>query len=239
MAEDSTVSRQQTKFSDLVALMARLRSRDGCPWDREQDHRSLRRCLLEETYEVLEAIDRDDPEALRQELGDLLLQVVFHSQLAAEAGKFDIEDVIEGLVEKLVSRHPHVFGEASAETAGQVLEQWDHLKREQRGGAGAEPFGDVPSSLPALSRAHVVQRRAARQGTARSEEEARAAVEEALARLGRGVGEDREAETAVGELLFAAADLARSLDVDAEQALRERLDRFVAEVRQVGPGSSS
>jgi MazG family protein len=239
MAEDGTVSREQTSFSALVGLMARLRSPDGCPWDREQDHRSLRRCLLEETYEVLEAIDRGDWRGLREELGDLLLQVVFHAQLAAEADRFGIEDVIDGLREKLVSRHPHVFGDASAETPAQVLEQWHHLKREERGEAGADSFEDVPSSLPALSRAHVLQRRAARQGLARSGEDARAAAEEVLARLGREEGEDREVEEAVAELLFAAVDLARSLGVDAEQALREHLNRLVAEARQSGPASSS
>ncbi|MCJ7752846.1 MAG: MazG family protein, partial [Armatimonadetes bacterium] len=116
-------------FSELVAIMARLRSPSGCPWDREQDHRSLRPCLLEETYEVFEAIDRDDPDALCQELGDVLLQVIFHAQLAEEAGRFDIGEVVQGLRDKLVARHPLVFGDSSAETPEEVLHQWDSLKR--------------------------------------------------------------------------------------------------------------
>ena len=233
---DNTRTTRETRFSHLVELMARLRSPEGCPWDREQDHRSLRQCLLEETYEVLEAIDRDDAEALREELGDLLLQVIFHAQLAAEERRFTIDDVIRGLHEKLVSRHPHVFGDSSAETAAEVLTQWDHLKQEERGRGEGDPFGEVPRSLPALSRAQLVQRRAARAGTGRPLEGTRAAVEAAMERLS-GVGEDRRAaEEAVADLLLAAADLARVSGVDAEQALRERVNRLMAEIHERGHG---
>jgi tetrapyrrole methylase family protein/MazG family protein len=219
------------RFRDLVELMARLRSPSGCPWDREQDHRSLRPCLLEETYEVLDAIDRDDPEELRQELGDLLLQVVFHAQLAAEAGRFDMGDVIQGLYDKLVSRHPHVFGEASAATPDEVLHQWDRLKQKERDEDTADSLLEVPASLPALSRAQVVQRRAARLGRTRTGEEAGAAAAAAVSRLSAGAPDRTVAEAAIGELLLAAVDLARLAGVDAEQALRERINHLTEQVR--------
>ena len=225
-----------TLFAELVALMARLRSPSGCPWDREQDHRTLRPCLLEETHEVLEAIDRDDAEALRLELGDLLLQVVFHARLAEEAGRFDIGDVVEGLRDKLVSRHPHVFGESSAATPEEVLHQWDSLKRQERSADGAEAIVEAPRTLPALSRAQVVLRRSGRAGMGREAAEAKEAAQGALAKLGGGRGEREVAEAAVGELLLAAVDLARAADVDAEQALRERVEELIGEVRRRGAG---
>jgi tetrapyrrole methylase family protein/MazG family protein len=226
-----TPDRHDALFSDLVALMARLRSPSGCPWDREQDHRSLRPSLLEETYEVLEAIDRDDAEALRQELGDLLLQVVFHAQLASEAGRFAIDDVVTAIHGKLIARHPHVFGDTSAATPEEVLHQWDRLKRDERGDGGADLVAGVPSTLPALARAQVVQRRAARAGFSRTPEEARAAAVGALDRLAGAEGDSEAAQQAVGELLLAAVDLARAASVDAEQALRERVDGLMSQVR--------
>jgi tetrapyrrole methylase family protein/MazG family protein len=232
---DRTPSTNDALFSDLVALMARLRSPEGCPWDREQDHRSLRHCLLEETYEVLEAIDRGDSEALRQELGDLLLQVLFHAQLGAEEGRFTMEDVLQGLHDKLVSRHPHVFGDKSLgdkslETAEEVLSQWQALKHRERGEMGNDPIGDVPRSLPALSRAQVVQRRAARAGLGRSGEEVSASARAALAVLTREKLDPEQAQLALGEVLLAVVDLARSAGLDAEQVLRERVERRLQEL---------
>ena len=223
-------------FSELVALMARLRSPSGCPWDREQDHRSLRPCLLEETYEVLEAIDRDDPDALRQELGDLLLQVIFHAQLAEEAGRFDIGEVVQGLRDKLVARHPHVFGDSSAETPEDVLHQWDNLKRQERSDDSAEAIIEAPRAMPALSRAQVVLRRAGRAGMERGKAQAKGAAEAALAQLGEEPGDRKVVQAAVAELLLAAVDLARAADVDAEQALRERVEELIGEVRRRGAG---
>lgn len=232
MSKDSS-SADNSPFADLVEIMARLRSPSGCPWDRKQDHRSLRPCLLEETYEVLEAIDRDDPQALRQELGDLLLQVVFHAQLAAEAGRFDIDEVVKGLRDKLVARHPHVFGEAAADTPEQVLHQWDSLKRQERGEDedSTSPFTEVPKALPALSRAQVVQRRAERAGLGRAAEEVMVSACAALGVLTREGVDPEQARIAVGELLLATVDLARALGLDAEQVLRERVDQRIAEVR--------
>lgn len=236
-------------FADLVEIMARLRSPRGCPWDREQDHRSLRQCLLEEAYEVLEAIDAGDPAALREELGDLLLQVIFHAQLASEAGQFAIAEVMQSLRDKLVKRHPHVFGDkcaagcaasegarcacAGIETAEGVLAQWHSIKQEEMDQTPAQQVGRVPKSLPALVRAEKVQRRAARAGWERSADAAHAAVERSLTSL-EEASSQAEAERAIGELLFAVADLACGHQVDAEQALRERVDRFVREFRPPG-----
>lgn len=221
-------------FSELVGIMARLRGPEGCPWDREQSHRSLRRCLLEETHETLQAIDRDDPGALCQELGDLLLQVVFHSQLAAEAGRFDIGDVIEGLRDKLVARHPHVFGDKEIETAEGVVEEWESLKREQRRQTPADQMAEAPASLPALARAQMVLRRAARAGVERSAAQARAALVEAAEGVRDG---GPQSEAKLGELLLAAADLARTARLEAEQVLRERVDRFVEEFGERKPAA--
>ncbi len=222
---DPTTTGKRALFADLVEIMALLRSPRGCPWDREQDHRSLRRCLLEEAYEVLEAVDRDDPEALCQELGDLLLQVVFHAQLAAEAGQFDIGDVIQGLHDKLVERHPHVFGDKTIETAEGVIEEWESLKRQQRQQSPAEQMADVPRALPALARAQMVLRRAARAGAGQTTEQARARLEQAAKALQVG----HQPQESLGELLLAAVDLARLSGVEAEQALRERVDRLAEE----------
>jgi len=221
-------------FSDLVAIMQRLRSASGCPWDREQSHRSLRPCLLEETYEVLDAIDRNDLDALRQELGDVLLQVVFHAQLAAESHQFDIGDVIRTLRDKLVRRHPHVFGESSAETPEEVLHQWDALKRRERG-EKADSTGtieDVPQAMPALCRAAIIYRRAARAGFKGTREATCAMASGALKALLEGKYESGSAEEIVGDLLFAVVELAHAAQVDAEQALRERVNRLIEEVRE-------
>jgi tetrapyrrole methylase family protein/MazG family protein len=225
---ENTATPDDAPFLDLVGLMARLRSPEGCPWDREQDHRSLRRCLLEEAYEVLAAVDAEDFEALREELGDLLLQVVFHAQLAAEEGHFTAMDVVRRLHDKLIARHPHVFGSASAETAAEVLEQWHHLKRRERGEATDAGPG-VPAALPALARAQVVLRRAARSCRPPSAEETRRSVDAALEHFADGPGAGRAAEAAIGRILFAVIELAGAAGVDAEQALREHVDRFIAQ----------
>ena len=224
-------------FSALVALMARLRGPSGCPWDREQDHRTLRPCLLEETYEVLEAIDRGDAKALRQELGDLLLQIVFHAQLASEAGDFNIEDVVRSIHDKLIARHPHVFGQTSVETPEEVLHQWDRLKRGERGENGGDMLAEVPVTLPALARAQVVRRRAARAGAGRGAEEVEATACAAVGVLARGKLDPEQAQAALGELLLAAVDLAQAAGVDAEQALRERVNRSLSEMG--GPASDN
>jgi len=218
--------------------MARLRGPGGCPWDREQTHRSLRPYLLEEAYEALEAIDHGSPDALRQELGDLLLQVVFHAQMAAEAGAFTIEDVVAALVEKLVRRHPHVFGDAQVGGARDVLAHWEAIKAQERteglhGGEtethGQSALSDLPRTLPALARAQRMQEQAARAGFAWPDlGAALAKVREELAELeaaARGRSEGG-APGEMGDLLFAVANLPRYLQLDGEQTLREACARF-------------
>ena len=218
------------RFEELVAIMARLRSPEGCPWDREQDHRSLRPHLLEECYEVLEAIDAGDTAALQGELGDVLLQVVFHGQLAAEAGEFDIADVIQGLRDKLVTRHPHVFGELQIETADDVVTEWESIKRRERQQTPAEQVAaGVPKHLPALARAETVLRKAVRAGAVRTPEQMVEELESALQRITE-TSDPAEMERAVGELLFAVTDLARINGVEAEQALRAKVDGYLREV---------
>ncbi|HEU4324606.1 MAG TPA: nucleoside triphosphate pyrophosphohydrolase [Roseiflexaceae bacterium] len=220
----------------LVA--ARLLGPDGCPWDREQTHRSLRKDLLEETHEVLEAIDADNAEALAEELGDLLLQVLMHSEMARQAGSFDLGVVYEQIASKLIRRHPHVFGSADAADSGAVLRNWDAIKREERAAKGQAPRGaldGVPSGLPALAVAQTLTRKAAKAGFdapdaahtwAKLDEEIgelRAALEEPLpsaeARL-------RRVEEELGDLLLISAKLAWKLGVDAESALRAANAKF-------------
>jgi len=217
---------------DLVKVMARLRAPGGCPWDREQTHQTLGRHLLEEAHELLEAIDRDDDDAIRDELGDLLLQVVFHAGIAAEEGRWDVDDVARGLVEKLVHRHPHVFGDVEVSGAEEVLTNWEQLKAEETGGrTGVDE--SIPATLPALARAAKVQRRAAGWGVEwPSREAALAALREEVEALS-DAPDDPERE--IGEVLFAAVAAARKLGVDAETALRrttggfaERSERFLS-----------
>jgi tetrapyrrole methylase family protein/MazG family protein len=216
---------------DLVAVMHRLRGPDGCPWDREQTHRSLARHLLEEVHETLEAIDADDPDRIRDELGDVLLQVVFHSEIAAQEGAFDVDDVAEAIVAKLVRRHPHVFGEVEVGSAAEVLVNWEQIKKAEHG-AERPVDDDIPASLPALARAAKVQRRAAGDGFDwRTVDAAWSKVHEELGELEAEleVSPERDherVEAELGDVLFALAALARRVDVDPETALRGATRRF-------------
>lgn len=232
-------SRRGERLLDLVRVMARLRGPDGCPWDREQDHRSLARYLLEETHETLEAIDSGDRELLREELGDVLLQVVFHAQMAADDGAWDVDDVAEGIVRKLVRRHPHVFGEVEVSGAEDVLVNWERIKAEEKGPKALED--DIPDSLPALARAAKVQRRAGGWGFEwRSVDSALSALREEVAELESHTDADN-AEEEIGDVLFATVAVARKLGVDAESALRrtvrgfaDRYERFTSTVKERG-----
>jgi tetrapyrrole methylase family protein/MazG family protein len=219
------------RFDELVRVMARLRAPGGCPWDREQTHRSLRRYLLEETYEAVEAIDDGDWRRLRDELGDVLLQVVFHAQLAAEREEFSIEDVVAGIVRKLYRRHPHVFGEAEVADSAEVLDRWEHLKHQEEGYEGRESLLDgVPRGLPALQRAMKLQSRASRVGFDWDDASGPwGKVHEELGELERARPEEAEAE--LGDVLFALVNLARFLEVDAEGALRRASNRFYRRFR--------
>jgi len=235
-------------FERLVALQARLRAPGGCPWDREQTHQSLRTFLVEETYEVLEALDSGDKKKFASELGDLLLQIVFHSELAREKGRFDIRDVIEGIHNKLVRRHPHVFGKVKARTSGQVLKNWEQLKAEERRSesAGAEASGEgnslldgVPRTLPALLEAHQLTRRAANigfdwenvEGLLEKLEEETRELREALSQAGDSKFPSPRVEEEAGDLLFVAVNVARFLGVDPEIALKKANRKFATRFR--------
>jgi len=225
--------RRRATLDQLAGLMARLRAPEGCPWDRKQTHASLRHCLLEECHEVLEALDRNDPMLLREELGDLLLQILFHAQLAAEAGDFDLGDVLDGLQRKLVERHPHVFGDISLDSAEAVLHQWEQIKRRTKP-ERESALGEWPATLPALAQAWLVQKRAARVGFDWPDhtgplQKVREESDEVLAEWQRPEGErtQERLEHEAGDLLFAAVNLCRHLRVDPEQALLGAVTRFV------------
>jgi tetrapyrrole methylase family protein/MazG family protein len=220
-------SRGGARLLELVKVQARLREPDGCPWDREQTHRTLARHLLEETHELLAAIDADDDEAVRDELGDLLLQVTFHAQIAADDGRWDIDDVAEGLIRKLIHRHPHVFGDVDVAGSDEVLVNWEKLKAEEDGGRTGVDEG-IPASLPALARAAKVQRRAAGWGFEwRSVSGAIGALREELDELEEATSPE-DAEGEVGDVLFATVAVARKLGVDPESALRRTIAGFAA-----------
>jgi tetrapyrrole methylase family protein/MazG family protein/ATP diphosphatase len=211
----------------LVGVMRRLLAPDGCPWDREQTFESLRRYALEEACEVIDAIDSGDRKALREELGDLLLQVVFQSELARREGAFGLDDVVSGIVEKLVHRHPHVFGDMTAEDADAVLRNWEKLKALEKKGRGL--LGGVPRSLPALTRAQRVGEKVARVGFDWEDEAgSRAKVREEIGELDAAIASKDKAaiEEELGDVLFALVNLARHVDVDAEGALRRTIDKF-------------
>jgi MazG family protein len=231
-------------FEDLVALQARLRAANGCPWDREQSHASLKPFLVEEAYEVLEAMDGGDAKKFAGELGDLLLQIVFHAELAKEEGRFDIADVIRAVHEKMVRRHPHVFGAAKAETAGQVLKNWEQIKAEEREeesekrskkGEKHSVLSGVPKNLPALMEAYQLSRRAANvgfdwenvSGVFEKVGEEAGEVRLALDRQAKGKsGAEGKVEEEMGDLLFAAVNLARHAGVEPEAALRRANRKF-------------
>ena len=218
-------------MDDLLRIMEILRGEGGCVWDREQDHHTIRNNFIEETYEAVEAIDREDTDLLREELGDVLLQVVFHARMEEEAGGFSFSDVCDGICKKLVYRHPHVFGDVTVENSGQVLDNWDKLKKaEKHQQTAASTLEGVSKALPALVRAAKVQKRAGKVGfeyhaladalgDLRSEI---AELEEALAKEdGDGVFEE------MGDVLFSAANVSRLLKADPEEALTRSTEKFI------------
>jgi tetrapyrrole methylase family protein/MazG family protein len=247
-------------FDRIAEIMATLRAPGGCPWDRKQTHESLRPYLLEEAYEVLETIDQGDFRKLKEELGDVLLQVLFHSQIAAEAGAFTIEEVMNQLGDKLVRRHPHVFQRPADGQPGmnsdQVLHRWEEIKRAEREESGqtGSVLQDVPKTLPALLRAYQVQARAARVGfdwpdNAQGLEQVSTKIDEELSELRRaihtaageepGLSSDREdtrtsrqaLEAEFGDVLFSLVNFARHLKLNPEDALRQATNRFAERFR--------
>ncbi len=214
-----------SSLSSLQDIVARLRAPDGCPWDREQTPKSLRPFLLEETYEALEALDLEDPERLREELGDLLLEILLQVQIAAEGGEFKMPDVLGGIIAKLIRRHPHVFGEEEATTPGEVISRWQEIKREE-GQLAEGPFADLPLTMPALARAQRIQQVAPARGLTVEMDEAEllARVKKRFEVLSQFGGE--EAEEMWGTLLFDLVALANLKGIDAESALRKAVRDF-------------
>jgi MazG family protein len=218
----------------LVSVMRRLLAPGGCPWDREQTLETLRKYVLEEACEVIDAIDSGDREALREELGDLLLQVVFQAELLRTEGRFAIDDVISSIVEKLVSRHPHVFGDVKAGTSDEVLTNWERLKAKEKKGRGV--LEGVPRSLPALVRAQRIGEKVSRVGFDWADAHgSMEKVHEELGELERAIagGAPKEQEEELGDLLFAIVNLARHLDLDAESALRGTITKFTTRFAHV------
>jgi MazG family protein len=219
--------RNLTPFERLTALIAVLRSPGGCSWDRKQTHRSLLPYLIEEAYEVIEAIETEDYDALRGELGDLLCQVVYHGQLAAEAGRFSIDDSINHIVDKLVRRHPHVFGEQKELSPKEVRDQWEKLKIE----AGENRFvlSGIPTSMPALTMAYRIGEKAGGVGFDwKHAADVLDKLDEEIQEIKNALQADKKQKLAeeIGDLLFAVASLARKLEIDPEQALRDSLRKF-------------
>ena len=221
--------KEKYNFNDLLRIMEILRAPDGCMWDREQDHQSIRRNFIEETYEVCEAIDEQDPEHLKEELGDVLLQVVFHTEMEKEKGVFDIGDVADGICKKLIYRHPHIFGSVEVGSSEEILRNWDELKRkEKHQETDTSALESVAKSLPGLIRAEKLQKKAAKVGF--DWENAQGAlekVEEELDEVKRAMTGDGDPEEELGDLLFAAVNVARHLKVDPERAMEKTCNKFV------------
>lgn len=221
----------------LVDIMARLRGAGGCPWDREQNHQSLKPYLIEEAYEVLEALDEEDMYKICEELGDLLLQIVFHAQIARENRQFDINDVIDGISEKLIRRHPHVFGSVNARDSREVLINWERIKEEERAGEPPRSILEhVPAALPALMRAYKLQKAAARVGFDwPGYQGAYDKTKEELKELNSAImaGDRLEIEEEVGDLIFSAVNLARLLGIEPEGALSKTSAKFIRRFKYV------
>lgn len=238
-----------THIQRLLEIMSRLRAPSGCPWDVEQNHQTLKPYLLEETYEVLEAIDQGKDDALCEELGDLLLQVVFHAQIAAEAGRFDFEKISQSIADKLVRRHPHVFGDTVVDNAGEVVTNWDEIKKQEkreRGAVSSSVLDDIGNNLPALFESLKLSKKAAKLGFDWPD------VRGVVAKINEEMGELSEAASAAnpaqieeecGDLLFAVVNLCRKLQVNPELALhsanRKFRKRFAWMENSVAPQSTS
>ncbi|NDC79972.1 MAG: nucleoside triphosphate pyrophosphohydrolase [Verrucomicrobia bacterium] len=225
---------EMREIKQLMRIMARLRGPKGCPWDRQQTHRTLRPMILEEVYELLEAIDQRDDHALREELGDVLLHIIFHAQLARERRAFDLQEVAKELAKKLVQRHPHVFGRERLKNPAQVLQRWHQLKQQEKPSRRSSLDG-VPRHLPALLRAQNLQKRAARVGFEWPDPSRGipAKVREELRELGRTRSRGPAFSRELGDLLFTLVNLARHRQVDAESACRDASERFARRVRSI------
>ncbi|MDQ1273518.1 MAG: tetrapyrrole methylase family protein / MazG family protein [Planctomycetota bacterium] len=224
-------------FQDLIELMRKLRSKDGCPWDKEQSHASLKPHLVEETYEVIDAIDSGDPDKIKEELADLFFHIVFHCQIAKEKGAFDIGDVMALCLDKMTRRHPHVFGDASAATPEEVIRQWEEIKKKEKGNEDRKSVVDgLPRHLPALQKAQKLQKKVAKVGFDWTN------IQDVIAKVDEELGEVKEAiqenkpeniEEEVGDLLFSVVNLARFLKLDTENVLHKTIYKFVDRFKRV------
>jgi nucleoside triphosphate diphosphatase len=220
-------------FGGLLDIMSALRGERGCPWDKEQTRESLKPFIVEEAYEVLEAIDEKDPAAIKEELGDLLFQIVFQCQVAKERGEFDISDVIEKIGSKMIARHPHVFGEADYKTSAEVLVQWEAQKKKE-GKMRESVLEGVPKTLPSLLRAHRIQDRASRVGFDWEK------IEDVLPKLEEELGEfkaalqtnkQQEIEDELGDIFFVLVNISRFVGINPEDALRKTISKFISRFR--------
>jgi tetrapyrrole methylase family protein/MazG family protein len=228
---------QSDAFRRLIGLMARLRSPDGCPWDRKQTPESLKPFLVEECYEVIDALEDGTPDKIRDELGDLLFQILFHARIAEEAGQFTIDDVITAIYEKMVRRHPHVFGAEKVSSAGEVAANWEEIKRQEQGHRDRTSILEgVPKELPSLLRAHRLQERAARAGFDWAH------LNEALPKLDEEISEFKESlktedagkiEEELGDVFFMLVNISRFLGVNPEEALRKTISKFIHRFRYI------
>lgn len=226
-----------TELQRLIDIVARLRAPGGCPWDREQTHASILQCLLDESYEFFEAVDENDSYKMREELGDLLLQVILHSQMGAEAQTFTIEDVAREISEKLIRRHPHVFGDTQVSSTSEVLHNWEKIKQTEKGKEHRKYLvDDIPAALPALFRAEKIQRRVARVGFDWQD------IGPALDKVEEEFGEFREALESgdhehateeLGDIFFALVNVARHSNIGAEEALRAGNNKFIRRFKYV------
>ena len=220
---------ENNNFDRLMVLMRRLRAPGGCPWDAEQTHESLKRYLIEETYEVVEAIDKKDHDLLREELGDLLLQPIFHSVIAEEQGEFTMADVIDAICDKLVRRHPHVFGDQVVRSADEQVERWEQIKKEEKGAERKSALAGIPPHMPSLMKAQKLTEKAARVGFDWEHvDQVFAKVLEELHELEETMveGDQERMEAELGDLLFAIVNLGRFLSLNPEQALGKTIGRF-------------
>lgn len=235
------VRKPQYGYEDLLEIIRLLRSEDGCPWDKAQTHQSIRRGLLEEAYEAAEAIDSNDPVLLKEELGDVLMQVVFHADIESDAGRFTIDDVCDGVVKKLLFRHPHVFGSECEDSPESVLVSWDKLKRQEKGQKTvADSMDSVARSLPGLWRAEKLQNKAASAGFEWPDVQgALDKLEEEVGELRRAVEEGGDVPEELGDVLFAAVKVGRFCACDPEDAVNGTCEKFIRRFRAVENGAAA
>ena len=225
------MKKEKYTFQDLTELMAKLRSEEWCPWDREQTHETLKRYMVEETYETLEAIESNDDNMIKEELGDVLLQIVFHAQIAQEEGRFDSSDVVDGICRKIISRHTHVFGEDIAKDPEAVLKNWDKIKNKSKGlDSHTERIKAIPKTYPALLRSLKIQEKAAKAGF--DWDEADGAIEKTMEEIEEFMAacknhDNKAIRAEMGDLFFSLVNVCRFLDIEPEITLNETSDKFV------------